>query len=428
MAHRVFWLACFVTLSSLGGVPALAQEARLAELTQRASSGNPQALLELGVAQRRAGRFDEAIATLRRASHGRGGTEQATFELARVFFDKGDYRGARNVCNTVMRVSKRGPLGHNCMGLTYLVWRRSSPATAEFDQTLAAEPQNAIALYGKAEASRMLMQAGEAEALYRQAISAGPSEYFPQLGLGILLADTNRARDAATALRRATELAPDEPEPHLRLGRVLGRGAEAIAELEKAVAIRPRWAEAQLELGSALLASNQAQPALAKFQEAIRLEANLGAAHEGVGLAMFAIGGQDEAAEAALRHALELVPNLPRAVFTIAEIQARTNRVDAAAETFRQASDLMRGDPTPLCRAGEILRDRGRLTVAIGFFQRALAISPNLSRAHLALGDIYWDRRDWSRARTSYEAALRAGLTGRDQTRVRERVTRLRTL
>lgn len=409
--------------------PAFAQEARLAELTSRAASGDGQALIDLGIAQRRAGRFDEALATMRRAVRARGVVpERAQFELARVYFDKGDYRGARNVCNTVLRITKRGVLGHDCMGLTYLVWRRSSRAAEEFDQSLAADPNDVIALYGKAEGSRMLSATAEAEGLYRRAIAAGPNEYLPHLGLGILYLDTNRAREAVQELRRAAELAPDEPEPQLRLGKALGRGADAITALERAVAIRPRWAEAQIELGSALLASNQAQAALTRFQEALRLEATSGSAQEGLGLALFAVGGQDEAAEAALKRALELVPNLPRAVFTIAEIQARTNRVDEAAETFRQAADLMRGDPTPLMRAGEVLRDRGRHTVAIGFFQRALAINPNLARAHLALGDVYWSRHDWPRAKASYEAALRSGLTGPDATRVRERVTQLRTL
>lgn len=423
------YLALAALLTALLAGPAFAQEGRLADLTSRAASGDAQALMDLGIAQRRAGRFDEAIATLRRAVRARGGTpERAQFELARVFFDKGDYRGARNVCNTVLRITKRGPLGHDCMGMTYLVWRRSSRAAEEFDQSLAVDANDVIALYGKAEGSRMLSQTAEAEALYRRAIAAGPAEFLPHLGLGILYSDTNRAREAVQELRRAAELAPDEPEPQLRLGRALGHGADAVAALERAVAIRPRWAEAQIALGAALLAGNQAQAALARFQEALRLEATAGAAHEGLGLAMFAVGGQDEAAEAALRRALELVPNLPRAVFTIAEIQARTNRVDEAAETFRQAADLMRGDPTPLMRAGEVLRDRGRQTVAIGFFNRALAIDANLARAHLALGDIYWGRRDWPRARASYEAALRAGLGGQDRTRVQERVTRLRTL
>jgi tetratricopeptide (TPR) repeat protein len=88
----------------------------------------------------------------------------------------------------------------------------------------------------------------------------------------------------------------------------------------------------------------------------------------------------------------------------------------------------MRGDPTPLVRAGEVLRDRGRHTVAIGFFQRALAINANLASAHIALGDIYWNRHDWPRARSEYEAALRSGLSGQEANRVRDRVNRLRSM
>jgi tetratricopeptide (TPR) repeat protein len=248
------------------------------------------------------------------------------------------------------------------------------------------------------------------------------------MGLGLLLADSNRGQDAVVELRRAAELAPDEPEPHFRLGKALARGADALTALSRAVEIRPRWAEAQLELGNALLGASRAQDAVARFREAIRLADNMGGAHEGLGLALFTLGGQDETAEASLKRALELVPNLPRAVLTLAEIQARTNRVDEAVETFRQAADLMRADATPLVRAGEILRDRGRNTVAIGFFQRALSIDGNLIRAHLALGDIYWNMQDWSHARSSYEAANRGRLGGQDATRVRERLARLRQL
>ncbi|MBI2894286.1 MAG: tetratricopeptide repeat protein [Deltaproteobacteria bacterium] len=418
-------------LIAIVGLPAAAaaQESRLAELGARAQGGDAQALLDLGIAQRRAGHFDDAAATLRRAMHARrGGWPEAQYELARVFFDEGDYRAAKTVCGALLSATKRGPLGHNCMGQTFLVWRRSSPAAAEFDQTLAVEPQNAIALYGKAEGHRMLSQVAEAEAGYRQAIGAAPNEYLPHLGLGLLLSDSDRTEDASASFRRAAELAPDEPEPHYRLGKSLGRGQDAIASLSRAIEIRPGWAEAQMELGAALLGCGRGQDAAARFQEAIRLAANMGGAHEGLGLALFSVGGQDEVAEASLKRALELVPNLPRAVFTLAEIQARTSRVDEAVETFRQAADLMRADPLPLVRAGEILRDRGRNTVAIGFFQRALAIDANLARAHVALGDIYWNMQDWPHARSSYEAASRGRLSSQDAARVRERLARLRQL
>jgi len=64
--------------------------------------------------------------------------------------------------------------------------------------------------------------------------------------------EAGRKDDALSEAQEAVRLAPDNPEPHLALGRAYFAGAEedqATAEYEKALKLNPKEGEAYLALG-----------------------------------------------------------------------------------------------------------------------------------------------------------------------------------
>jgi tetratricopeptide (TPR) repeat protein len=408
-------------------VPALAQESLVAGL-EAAAKANPRdaaAQAALGRAQRRAGRFDEATKTLRAVSNR---DLAAAYELAQVYFDTEDHHAAENACRKVKQLAKGAAVGSICEGRAWLAWRRESRAAAAFEKALATDPRSGEALVGLGDGRRMLSDVQAAEGFYNRALEVNPNDVDAHLGLvELYLSTTGRAQDARAHIRAAIRADPDSSRARLLCARMVGHGRWAADAVQKALAIRPRWAEARQMLGTFLLEDGKVDEAAAEFQQAIRLQDNLGVAHEGLGLCHLA-GGRLPEAEAELTRAMAIIPNLPKAKAGIAEVQARTNRVDEAIETFRAAADLDPRNPAPLLRAAQILREQHRDTVARGFIERALAIDPNLAAAQAMLGDIFWDLQDWQHSREAYEAAVRGQLDTASRARANERLVQLRQL
>src|ERR1043166_1991750 len=84
-----------------------------------------------------------------------------------------------------------------------------------------------------------------AEAYYHYAVA----QLAAQSGQGLVRAE--QPAEALTAARKAVQLAPDDPQPHLTLAELLRaqkKYSDAEAELEKAIALNPGADDAYLTL------------------------------------------------------------------------------------------------------------------------------------------------------------------------------------
>jgi len=143
-------------------------------------------------------------------------------------------------------------------------------------------------------------------------------ERFVPALVALIKASRAQGRDelADSILDQAMQVDPDVAELHFLQGEKLraepGRLREAMAAYERAVQLRPDYAEAQMALGIQLLAGGNYPSALSHFQAAERLVPTLPAVHVNLGDAYRATG-QWSAAQRAYRRALELQPKLPEA-------------------------------------------------------------------------------------------------------------------
>jgi len=136
----------------------------------------------------------------------------------------------------------------------------------------------------------------------------------------VVLVKASRAqgRDelADSILEQAMQIDPDVAELHFLLGEKLGTEPgelrEAMAAYERAVELRPNYAEAQIALGIRLLAGGNYPAALSRFQISERLVPTLPAVHVNLGDAYRATKQWTEARRAYQR-ALDLQPKLPEA-------------------------------------------------------------------------------------------------------------------
>jgi tetratricopeptide (TPR) repeat protein len=92
--------------------------------------------------------------------------------------------------------------------------------------------------------------------------------------LGIALAERKLSAEAVQYFERAIQLKPDFADAHYSLGLTLaaqGRWTEAIQELAQAVQLKPDYAVAHLNLGAALAHEGKTADALPQFQQALDL-------------------------------------------------------------------------------------------------------------------------------------------------------------
>lgn len=201
-------------------------------------------------------------------------------------------------------------------------------------------------------------------------------ERFVPALIALVKASRAQGRDelADSILDQALQIDPDVAELHFLDGERAeaepGQLREALAAYERAVELRPDYAEARMALGIQLLAGGNYDGALAHFQAAANLAPMLPAVHVNLGDAYRATEQWAEA-EREYRKALELQPKLPEAHYGMGllflssagdipgmdELSAYQKAVDEfKAYRAQMGPRLTKGD-----QSAEYLRDLDRL-------------------------------------------------------------------
>jgi TolB-like protein/class 3 adenylate cyclase len=198
----------------------------------------------------------------------------------------------------------------------------------------------------------------QARGFFERALELDPSNLDALLGVGRVdanmgasfLSDDRSARLAAAeaTIGRVLSQRPDDPLAHEILGGVLHqtrRPDQAIAELERALALDPNLAAAHGGIGLAKIFIGLARETEAHVNEALRLSPRDSFAWiwlQYAGGAKLALGA-DEEAVARLRRSIELNRNSPFVHFFLAAALANLGKLDEAAAETRFALTL---DPT----------------------------------------------------------------------------------
>jgi tetratricopeptide (TPR) repeat protein len=205
-------------------------------------SGDPEAHSNLGIALRRHGELDAAVASCRRA-----------------VAIKPDYAEA-----------------HSNLGNALRDLRRLDEAVASFRRSLEIDPGLAGVHSNLGNALRDLGQHAAAVASYRRALAISPDFAEAHNNLGIALQGLGRSADAVVSYRRALEISPDFAEAHSNLGnalRDLGQLEAAVASYRRALAIKPDYADGHSNLGSVLMHLGNTDEAQGFLTKAIELSA-----------------------------------------------------------------------------------------------------------------------------------------------------------
>ena len=254
-----------------------------------------------------------------------------------------------------------------------------------------------------------------AEARYLEAanLAQAMTRRFPRYPFGwkvsgATLKQLGRNADALAPMRKAVALAPGDAEAHNNLGatlRDLGRFGEAAACSRRALLIRPDFAEAHCNLGNALKDLGQLDEAVASYQRALAIKPDYAMALSNLGNALADLGRPDEAVTSC-RRALEINPGYAEALTNLGVALYDLGRLDEAVASYRRALDLRPDGAEAHNSLGTALLHLGRLEEAAASYRRALECKPDFAMAHNNLGNYLTSLGRLDEAAASYQRAL----------------------
>jgi tetratricopeptide (TPR) repeat protein len=226
--------------------------------------------------------------------------------------------------------------------------------------------------------------------------------------LGMLLDSYHVSEDAALCYQRAHLLAPTAFKWLYYWGSLLlheSKMREALPILTSALQLEPEYLPARLKAGEAMLGAGKTEQAGKLYESILKDYPDTAEAYYGLGRVKAALGDQVAAAEL-YRQACQLFPTYGAAHYGLAVAYRKLGRIQEAEEQANlhernnyivpPLEDPLRDELRALdmsaathLERGVQLEQVGRIDDAIAETEKALALDPSLSKAHLNLLILY---------------------------------------
>jgi tetratricopeptide (TPR) repeat protein len=336
---------------------------------------NPEVLLLASRVARRTERMIEAEAFLDEYTQRHGETDELVFERLLYRATRGDTDATATALQVRIRQGgESARLAWEALIFGYVAEFRFGEARAVLTAWQTAMPDDPVAIYFD---GRLKVEEGgndQAAEAFRQALERDPKLASARLQLANLLVNRRRGDEALTELSILRQQLPFHPEVQILWVRALalvGRTAEARAELDQCLRHHPELPSALIERGNFALLDADESAAVDYLSQAIQRDpANIGARNQ-LALALSRLGRHDEAA---------------REYEAIKQLTADSDRI----------TELVRGalqrDPTNAeihRELGIIALRSGDVQAALRWFQSGLRVNANHLPTHRTLAVVY---------------------------------------
>jgi Flp pilus assembly protein TadD len=152
---------------------------------------------------------------------------------------------------------------------------RHVEAIAQYEQALAAKPDDTKVLFALGNTAQVLGMADAAQQFYRQVLALEPARLEALVNLANLLRSSGQFDAAIALLEPALARAPQSPELHLTLGsarREKGEDDAAISHYRAALAVHPTYAPALANLADMLCDAGDRAQGRTLYDAAIKAE------------------------------------------------------------------------------------------------------------------------------------------------------------
>jgi tetratricopeptide (TPR) repeat protein len=215
-------------------------------------------------------------------------------------------------------------------------------------------------------------------------------------------------RDGQSVFEHALTVTERNYFAHNHLGRTFENRGEvelAARQYEAAIAIRPS-AGTLSNLGAALAKLGRHEDAVARFEDALRLEPDSASAHSNLGV-VYGMFDQPQKAIAAYERALELGSQKPAPYYNLGSLLVRLGEFERGARHLEQALALDPYHAGAANNLGVAYTELGQFDAAVEVHLRVLELDPEHAGTHCNLGRSYEAAGRPSEASAFYEEALR---------------------
>jgi predicted O-linked N-acetylglucosamine transferase (SPINDLY family) len=328
-----------------------------------------------GLVALQGGQIPRSIELIRQSIAVRHDQAVAHMNLANALLRAGKAQAALLSCETALAQRPAYVEALNCRGNALLQLRRPADALADYEQALRLQPQLALLHNNRAHALRDLQRHQEALASYQRALRLRPGLREALLGAGEALITLGQLSQARTRCEEALAGDADDVDAlHLRARISLQERhpAAALADLDRALALRP-------EAGALLIARGNALCGLDRLEEALSV----------------------------YRHAQRLLPQDAEPALNEGHALILLHRPEEALGCYERAIALSPDYAKAHQYRSDTLRALKRPEEALAACARALAIEPDCIAALTARGHALYELGRNAEALAAYEQALR---------------------
>ncbi|MDQ2898304.1 MAG: tetratricopeptide repeat protein [Bryobacteraceae bacterium] len=347
--------------------------------------------------------------------------QRAPIDEAWDLLAKGARVEAIRVLDRILQADADNGDAHLMLGSILAEDGKGNESIAQLNEAVRLLPQSADARNALGEALAGLGEAKSARQAFRKAVELDPKFAQARVNLGLALLQSNDYRAAGEHLDRAIQLLGDTADaayPHYLRAKVYTEGNEvekASAELQRAVSVRPDFAEAWSDLGQARKSLLDEAGALAAFERSVELVADDVVAQYRLG-GEYLHAGKAHLAVPHLQKAFSLKPDDQSTLYSLQLALREDGQLEQAAKVKQTLVELLHKrdnaardalTAVQLNNRGAALEKTGDLRGALQQYRAALQANPehvgirvNLAAALLRLGQ-------WSEGVSELREALR---------------------
>lgn len=370
------------------------------------------------------------------------------FQSAVAQYDAGRFAEAAAQLEELLPHAPRSFEIHELLGLVYAAQSQDAKAIEHLQAAVQVKPDSATARTNLAAALSHAGNSQMAGEQFRKALELAPRDYDANHNLGEYYIQSGRIADAVPLLEEAQRLDPSSydngydlaqayfltgslgrarlqveslvkqkntGELHTLLGQIEekdGKFVPAANEFGTAAHMDPSE-ENLFDWGSEYLLHRTYEPAIDIFQQGTQRYPNSPRLFIGLGMALYSRGKYEEAVKALLA-AADLNPSDPRCyLFLSKAYDSSPTQAEDAIRRFQRYAELEPGNALAQYYYAMSLWKGNRAADAKVDFQRvetllrkAVTIDSSLADAHVQLGNLYADQRQYDKSIPEYTRAL----------------------
>ena len=355
-----------------------------------------------------AGRFDDALAALDTLLIKRPGQADGLIQRANLLRRMGRFDEAVAVAGMAVAFHRDLAGAHQALGLSLMKAGRFADAVQAFGNAGRLDSDVAEVWINRGVALKEIGDLAGAESDYRRALALAPFDPITHNNLANTLLAAGRGDEAVATYRKAVEIDPHYADAKANLGLALrdtGKLAEAVPFLESAVAGHPGHAVLLNAYGNTLRQAERFDDAIAVLESAVEAQPTYAEAHNNLGLA-YAVKNKLEDAARHFKRAVELRPDMAVISNNYGALLVRMFRFEDAIAALSNAVARQPSYDEALANLGVAHYLLGHSTEAIAAYKQVLDRSPDNGFARYSLGVVYLEDERLAEAEVEIRRAL----------------------